>query len=515
MRTWLLFLFTSLAMSMQGYSADCLVSGNSLADAKAIYNASCNEPREDCDPVSGLWYCSSGPVTAASVALAKASTSANDSTDNNTNPGTSAPSSPALSETVDSGERNVPAGNSPAQITGTGAGECVDSSGDGWGWDGTASCRVSGATNLPAAGSNQGNAVRDESRNTGGVAANTGTCIDSDNDGWGWDGTASCRVSRVTNLPASEGNQGNEVRDESRNTGSAAATVGPCIDSDYDGWGWDGVKSCRITTVVNNNDTGQNGAGQSAGVGSESATGSAVTVTRYRPSDITDLVLVTGQSNALGANTSYDPVLDAPHRSVFAFTNTGWERADLHQVWDLNWHPRNDPDTDPSNNFALHFGKRLTRIDDRRVVGFILVTAPGAAISNWSYNGEFYRKIRAKVLDAINQLPHKSSLDGVLWHQGETDARDTAAYSVSLNAVIENLRSENWFSADKPFICGEVALPGGVNNRLNALNHDGSPNTACVRGTDLPTKTDEAHFTAEALRALGKRYADQYRSMTR
>ncbi len=50
------------------------------------------------------------------------------------------------------------------------ASECIDSDGDGWGWDGRESCVVQGAT--PA------------------VTA----CIDTDGDGWGWDGVRSCQV---------------------------------------------------------------------------------------------------------------------------------------------------------------------------------------------------------------------------------------------------------------------------------------------------------------------------------
>jgi len=49
--------------------------------------------------------------------------------------------------------------------------ECIDTDGDGWGWDGNASCKVEGY--IPVAGE----------------------CIDSDGDGWGWDGVESCRMS--------------------------------------------------------------------------------------------------------------------------------------------------------------------------------------------------------------------------------------------------------------------------------------------------------------------------------
>ncbi len=73
---------------------------------------------------------------------------------------------------------------------------CVDSYplGDGWGWNGQASCRLS-------------------------------KCIDTGvvGDGWGWDGTASCRL-------------------------EITASPGACVESGVagDGWGWNGVASCRM-----------------------------------------------------------------------------------------------------------------------------------------------------------------------------------------------------------------------------------------------------------------------------
>lgn len=50
------------------------------------------------------------------------------------------------------------------------------------------------------------------------------SCIDTDGDGWGWDGTASCVAS--------------------------APPIAECIDSDGDGWGWNGRKSCRIEIIT-------------------------------------------------------------------------------------------------------------------------------------------------------------------------------------------------------------------------------------------------------------------------
>jgi len=241
---------------------------------------------------------------------------------------------------------------------------------------------------------------------------------------------------------------------------------------------------------------------------------STIAVTDPTPADITDLVLVTGQSNALGADTNFNPALDSPDTRTFAYTQSGWKVADLSQIWDQGWFPRGDPATDPSNNFSLHFGKRVTAIDSNRVVGFILVTAPGRPISHWQPNGEFFNSIRDKVSRAISELPSKSQVDAILWHQGESDGADDPAYGSALYALVDAFRSESWYGTNRPFICGETAaLP--VNTQLNRLNSDGDASTACVPAAGLETRIDDAHFSANALRTLGRRYAEQYLKMTR
>lgn len=241
---------------------------------------------------------------------------------------------------------------------------------------------------------------------------------------------------------------------------------------------------------------------QSAGLDTDAAS-------VFYPGDITDLVLITGQSNALGADTSFDVTRDGPHRRVFAYTDSGWQVADLHQVWDLNWHPGNHPETDPSNNFGFHFAKKVAERRSQKVVGFILATAPGEGISHWDYGSDFYLQVSRKVVAAINELPGKASIDGILWHQGETDWGATAYYENKLRELILNFRSEPWFSSDKPFICGET-VTAPVNRLLMALNTDGDQYTGCVSSAGLGTILDGLHFSAEGLRILGTRYATKY-----
>ena len=58
------------------------------------------------------------------------------------------------------------------------------------------------------------------------------------------------------------------------------------------------------------------------------------------PASITDVIVITGQSNALGSETTFDPVLDQPVDRFYAYTDQGWQLASLDQTWDLTWHPR-------------------------------------------------------------------------------------------------------------------------------------------------------------------------------
>lgn len=53
------------------------------------------------------------------------------------------------------------------------AAECIDTDGDGWGWDGTSSCEM--------------------------------PCVDNDGDGWGWNGTSSCLIDSNNSQPILKG----------------------------------------------------------------------------------------------------------------------------------------------------------------------------------------------------------------------------------------------------------------------------------------------------------------------
>ena len=268
----------------------------------------------------------------------------------------------------------------------------------------------------------------------------------------------------------------------------------------------------------------------------------------YAPTDITDLILVTGQSNVQGSQTDSDPSIDTVNERVFAYRLDpfslveDWEVADLRQPWDVSgWHPGNGtlqceanpatcttPPNKPYNNFAFHFAKTVAEADPNRVVGIIIASAPGKGISYWDEGSSFQQIIADKVHAALNAQGIKTKLDGILWHQGETDWLDSGTsdpaaslperteqsyYPRKLAALISNFRSRYWFDEKRPFICGETrAAP--VNLHLMALNADGDNWTGCVVGSDLTTRDEQTHFDAAGLRTLGKRYGEKYLEMT-
>ncbi len=444
----------------------------------------------------------------------------------------------------------------------------ADADGDGWGWENNASCMVASSpkptVNSPSVSSQQPAAW---------LPACQSDSSDPDGDGYGFENGQSC--STATTGSAQQSN-----RSSNSASNNSASSLPACqsnrTDPDGDGFGFENGRSCStVNLVASNNESSQraqvnqsgsqmpncqavNSDADGDGFGWENNHSCIVvagpqsqvteikipTVSAARAGvasvdDITDVVLVTGQSNVLASNTAYDSNLDAPGNGVFAYTDSGWQIADLHQTWDRFLHPGNqslnNPNKQPTNSFALHFGKTLVARDPGRVVAFIVVPGPGKGISNWDKGTTQYERITQKVTQALAGIAHKHSVDAVLWHQGENDwlyegtadanptgftSKDSFQYKnyyqIKLNALIANFRNESWGRGDTAFICGETRRAEGVNRRLMALNSDDDHRTACVPATDLPKRADDpygSHFSAQGLRTLGQRYADMYFNM--
>ncbi len=285
---------------------------------------------------------------------------------------------------------------------------------------------------------------------------------------------------------------------------------------------------------------------------------------QYTANQMTDLILVTGQSNVIGPDTEVSAIVnrfgqvlqfsspDQPHPRVFAWTvdpnrnnaGQGWKVARLTQ----SWH-----DSNPGvggiarNNFAFHFAKQVAkRSSGCRVIGIVMVSEGGKGIAHWDDGASGWNQVERHLNEAMSAIG-KQSVDGVLWHQGESDwIIDGTCYPGDLcvngqpdyyaqklysriadpainnpigsEALIDRLQRQNWFASNRPFIAAET-LQAPVNVHLNKLNTDDNPWTATVRA-DLASGLEtnildpfNNHYSAEGLRQLGRRYAREYMKM--
>jgi hypothetical protein len=280
------------------------------------------------------------------------------------------------------------------------------------------------------------------------------------------------------------------------------------------------------------------------------------------------IIALSGQSNSQGFNSLYDPANpdDQPDSRIF-----GWNPAlSQWQIADLNTDSLgyNYPSFKPhgSQCLAFHFAKRLIESNPNIRPGIINLGMTGATIAfwaKWKPNDKWYSTNQANVakyegLDffpdyhtrntgylydahfmqidiALQKLnPQNRFVNVICWHQGESDPDPQGYLYDSLQLVISqyynDFASKGYLDPSRfGFIAGSTtgsfALmepnDSDVNQQLELLNHDSTPYTKEVDGTDLARNAffgtsnivDYWHYTAESQRRLGRRYFNAYRSM--
>lgn len=117
----------------------------------------------------------------------------------------------------------------------------------------------------------------------------------------------------------------------------------------------------------------------------------------------------------------------------------------------------------------------------------------------------------------------KGEFGGILWHQGEQDARDgvsEVSYAASLDTMVTNMRLDILRATDAPFILGElstdwVAANAPVRSPVQSAIQD-TPNrlsnAALVSSSGLVVY-DGIHFDADSQRTFGSRYFTSYQSL--
>jgi hypothetical protein len=230
-----------------------------------------------------------------------------------------------------------------------------------------------------------------------------------------------------------------------------------------------------------------------------------------------DLYLLMGQSNMKGRGVMSDlPVKDL--RIINMHLKTGdWylARHPLHLIGDPRTFKHHD---NAGVGPGLTFAQQLAVSDPTARIGLVPCAVGGSAISRWTKGKPLYERAVKRAKAALAAGPkHKTSLGGVLWLQGEADARAgrIEVYPQLLCGMIDDLRADLGID-DLPVVActiGEFREPAEIQKRMNRILLDlpnQTPNTACVDARDLKSHLgDHVHFDTQAQEEIGRRFANE------
>lgn len=166
---------------------------------------------------------------------------------------------------------------------------------------------------------------------------------------------------------------------------------------------------------------------------------------------------------------------------------------------------------------GISFGtEMLKNVPDNISILLIPTAVGGSSIEQW-INDDTHRKVR--LLSNFEQrlqisLKH-GKLKGVLWHQGEADARSERtiqSYQSNMKTLFEKFRK---IAGNKtlPIVAGKLGSFSDNQDSRDQINKSieayelSDKYCAVVETADLKDKGDRRHFGSAAQRMLGKRYA--------
>lgn len=218
------------------------------------------------------------------------------------------------------------------------------------------------------------------------------------------------------------------------------------------------------------------------------------------------IYLLMGQSNMAGRDTrTLSSQVDNP--CVLALnTNGQWivARDPIHPR-----QGRTEAGAGPGIPFAIEMVKGNTNI----TIGLVPCAVGGTSLNHWVKGADLYEKAlsRAKFAASVGVI------SGVLWHQGESDSttqKNADTYEARLKKMLQDLR-QDLGTPNLPIVIGQL---GGF------LPPDKYPYAEIVRtaikripsevlgigyadSASLGDKGDQLHFSAEAQKEMGMRYA--------
>ena len=216
--------------------------------------------------------------------------------------------------------------------------------------------------------------------------------------------------------------------------------------------------------------------------------------------------LLLGQSNMAGRDTR-ELAAQVDNPRVLTLDSEGrWKiaRDPIHAKIG-----RADPGAGPGIPFAL----AMLDADPRISIGLVPCAVGGSPLRRWIKGGDLYEQALARARVAAGT----GTLQGVLWHQGETDSDkpDTAeTYETRLAQMFADLRHDLG-RPDLPIVVGQLGefvakeKHPHVDTVRAALARIPAavPRVGFADSAGLGHKGDALHFDASASRELGRRFA--------
>lgn len=224
------------------------------------------------------------------------------------------------------------------------------------------------------------------------------------------------------------------------------------------------------------------------------------------PKNSFHIYLLMGQSNMVGRDTRGLAAQADDPRILTLNTNGEWvvARDPLHSS-----EGRIPPGVGPGISFAAE----MLKADPTITIGLVPCAVGGTPLRRWVKGGDLYEKAvkRAKL------AAQTGVIEGVLWHQGETDTssqKNAETYEVRLTQMFKDLRAD-LDQPDLPIVVGQLGNflePGKypyVETVRAAIKHMPAvmPHVGYADSTGLGDKGDKLHFSSEAQREFGTRYA--------
>lgn len=176
----------------------------------------------------------------------------------------------------------------------------------------------------------------------------------------------------------------------------------------------------------------------------------------------------------------------------------------------------------PTGTFGpeVSFGPAIADVLPRKHVLLVKFVEGGTSLAkDWNPNekGKLYEnfiKFVRTTQDMLKARGDSGEIRGMLWHQGESDAREPAGqYQAALTELIARVRGDLGLK-ELPFVIGQVYDNGKRDNVIadEKATAKAVPHTGFAEADGLKTLDSGTHFDARSQIELGRRFA---REMTR